>query len=115
MIDGYYYAVVSASFQAPEILGELSMRKQCVPGSAFLPRNEPGHEANNIHMYYYLPCDGEHSQIHLRTIFSLTSSMYMSSRYQATSLLPRGLSRTRLITCNYSQNVMTSIRPHIST
>ena len=32
------------NFQVPKILGELSMRKQCVPGS-FLSAREPGNEA----------------------------------------------------------------------
>ena len=37
----------------PEILGKLSMRKQCVPGS-FLPAHarEPGNEASSYHAAY---------------------------------------------------------------
>ena len=38
----------------PEILGELSMRKQCVPGSFFSAHaQEPGNEANNVCVLYH--------------------------------------------------------------
>ena len=41
----------------PEILGKLSMRKQCVPGS-FLPAHarEPGNEAKPHRAHYCLLC-----------------------------------------------------------
>ena len=48
MMDGIVYGTVPLFSEFPEILGELSMRKQCVPGS-FLSAHaqEPGNEASD--------------------------------------------------------------------